>query len=98
MDISEATVWEAHKAYIRGILFMAGSEKKKRTKKDKLALTKEISELVQQHKIMGDREVLLKLYGKREAMRNLVAQETRIVIKRKDKQQKRKIYRREQTG
>lgn len=33
VDISEATVWEAHKAYIRGILFMAGSEKKKELKK-----------------------------------------------------------------
>lgn len=29
LDISEATLWETHKAYIRGILIMAGSEKKK---------------------------------------------------------------------
>lgn len=28
-EITEATVWEAHKAYIRGILMMVGSEKKR---------------------------------------------------------------------
>lgn len=28
-EVNEATVWEAHKVYIRGILMMVGSEKKK---------------------------------------------------------------------
>lgn len=67
VDRSEAIVWEAHKAYVRGIRIMAG---------DKIALTKEIAEK-QQHKATGDGEVLLKLYGKRKAMRDLVEQETR---------------------
>lgn len=69
-------VWEAHKAYIRGILIMAGSERKNRTRREKIALTKEIYDLKQQHKITRDRELLLKLSGKREAMRDLIEQET----------------------
>lgn len=75
-EISEATVWEAHKAYIRGIFIKAGSETKKRSKQDKIVLTKEMYDLEQLHKSTGEGEVLLKLYRKREAMRDLVEQKT----------------------
>lgn len=34
-ETSEATTWEAHKAYIRGIFMMVGSEKKRRRAKEK---------------------------------------------------------------
>lgn len=59
-ETSEAIVWEAHKAYIRGILMMVGSEKKKRQVKDKLVLQKYIFDL-EQHKLTGDGEILVGL-------------------------------------
>lgn len=75
-EIMEATVRETHKAYIMGILIMVGSKKKKRTKENKIALTKEIYELEQQKKKRRDKELLLKLSIKREVMRELVEQES----------------------
>lgn len=74
--ISEAIVWEFHKAYIRGILIMAGSERKKRTKEIKIALMKEIHNLEQLHKTTRDIDLSLKLSCKRETMRDLIEQET----------------------
>lgn len=62
--ISEATVWGAHKAYIRGILIMAGLERKNRTKENKIALTKEIYELEQQHKTTRD-GIVIKIHLKK---------------------------------
>lgn len=48
-EVNEATIWEAHKTYIRGIIMMIGGEKNKRLKNQRLALTKEIHKLEQQH-------------------------------------------------
>lgn len=76
-ETSEATAWEAHKAYIRSILMIVGSEEKRRKEKDKLALQKEIKDLEQQHKKTRDGEVLARLFRKREVMRVLIEQETR---------------------
>lgn len=75
-EITEVTVWEAHKAYIRGILMMVGSKRKKRLIKEKKVLLKEIQELEQQHKISGEGEVL-RLQRRREEMRVLIEHETR---------------------
>lgn len=69
-EVNEATVWEAHKVYIRGILMMVGSEKKR------LALIKEIQELEQQHKSSGVREIWINLQ-RREELRACTEQETR---------------------
>lgn len=53
---SEATVWEAHKAYIRGILIAIGAEKKKRRRSRRKgeSLYKEIHVLEQRYKNTGD--------------------------------------------
>lgn len=75
-EITEATVWEAHKPYI-GHLNDGGIGKKKRMIKEKIALSNEISELEQQHKTSGDGEVLARLHRKREEMRDLTEHETR---------------------
>lgn len=74
-EVNEATVWEAHKGYIRGILMMVGTGKKKRWKKEKLALIKEIHELEQQHKTSGGRETWINLQKRREELRACTEQE-----------------------
>ncbi|CAI9571030.1 unnamed protein product, partial [Staurois parvus] len=49
-DVSLATVWEAHKAYVRGILIAIGA-KKKRERREKISgLLKEIAEMELLHK------------------------------------------------
>lgn len=76
-EVNEATIWEAHKTYIRGILMMIGGERNKRMKNQRLALTREIHRLEQQHKISGETEVWRTLLQKREELRTFLEQETR---------------------
>lgn len=48
-EITEVTLWEAHKAYIRAILIEIGSRKKMERKKNMEVLIKEIHVLEQRH-------------------------------------------------
>lgn len=48
-DSAEATIWEAHKPYIRGILIAIGSKQKERANKRNYIL-KELYELERKHK------------------------------------------------
>lgn len=36
-EVNEATVWEAHKVYIRGIFMMVGTERKKEMERRKIS-------------------------------------------------------------
>lgn len=53
-EISKATLWEAHKAYIRGILISIGARKNKKGGKKTSLLYKEIQELEQGTRPRGD--------------------------------------------
>lgn len=68
-ETSESIVWEAHKAYIRGIIIKAGVEKERRQAKELRERQEEIKKLEQQHKDSGERGIMGKLYRAREAMR-----------------------------
>ncbi|CAI9561909.1 unnamed protein product [Staurois parvus] len=60
-EVSVATVWESHKAYIRGIL-IASAAKKKRERREKLTgLLKEIFDLEQIHKNSIRKEITQKI-------------------------------------
>lgn len=76
-EISEATLWEAHKAYVRGILIQLGTERKKAGIRRKNALIKDITRIEQKHKKTGNVESLATLICKREELKELVEQDTR---------------------
>lgn len=76
-ETSETMVWEAHKAYIRGIMIKAGVEKKRSQGETFRVLQEEIIKLEQHHKKKGDSETLAKLFRSREAIRQLIEQENR---------------------
>lgn len=77
-------MWEAHKAYIRGILIKIGSRKKKERSEKINKLTEEIYRLEQEHKkYQGNHiETLQKLVRKRDGLKELIEQETTRVFNR----------------
>lgn len=74
-EVSDATIWEVHKAYIRGILISIGTQKKmERSNKIRTLLSK-LYELKQLHKKKTDLEVQHLLVLKREELHGLMEQE-----------------------
>lgn len=56
-ELSKATIWEAHKAVIRGKLISIGAGKKKERGKNMMRTIKEIYELEQRHKMQAEKEI-----------------------------------------
>lgn len=77
--ISGATLWEANKAYIRGILILIGAGKKKERIKKMSTLMDEIHRLEQEHKkYKGQRqETFHQLVGKKDELKDIMDQESK---------------------
>lgn len=73
-EISRATLWGAHKAYIRGVLISIGAGKKRERRKKMSLLYKEIQELEQgtRPRVIPDRQTLI---GKKREFEDLLEQE-----------------------
>lgn len=73
-DVTKATIWEAHKAYIRGKLISIGARKKKERERTMKNVIKELYELEQEHKIQLDMVTYQKIVIKRGHLRDLTEQ------------------------
>lgn len=78
-EIADDTLWEAHKAYIRGILISMGTRRKKERIKKRAKLIEEIYLLEQRHKKGRgqDQELSQELVIKRDELKELLEQEIR---------------------
>lgn len=80
-DVTKVTIWEAHKAYVRGKFISIGAGKKKERERTMKNVIKELHELEQKHKIQLYKETHQKIVIKRGHLRDLMEQETRKVFK-----------------
>lgn len=82
-ETTDSTLWEAHKAYIRGILISIGAGKKKERLGKIESLTEEIHRLEQAHKKhKGHHQALFhQLINKREELKDILEQESRRTFK-----------------
>lgn len=83
-EVSGSTLWEAHKAYIRGILIEIGARKKRQRTEKTQKLIEEITRAEQEHKKhQGHHQVLyLKVVNKRVELKMVMEQETRKTLNR----------------
>lgn len=81
-EISGAVLWEAFKAYIRGVLISVGAGVKKERAKKKENLMTEIYKLEQIHKAHKgiDRPLLHQLTIKREELKDLMENESNRIM------------------
>lgn len=79
-------MWEAHKAYIRGILIAIGAAKKKESRRKGEVLYKEIYDLEQSFKNTGDQGTELEIIIKKEELKDLIEQENRALFYRLKKE------------
>ena len=85
--ITGATLWDAHKAYIRGIFIAEGAKKSKMRRSKLKTLKEEIYRLEQEHKLQGQkRETLRKLTLTRDEYKALAGQETKNFIDRVERE------------
>lgn len=73
-DLSKATIWEAHKAVIRGQLIAIGARKKKEREIALQKSLKEIYDLEQRHKKQVEKDIQRALIIKRELLKDLMEQ------------------------
>ena len=81
-DAPKDIVWEAHKAYMRGIFISKGTQRKKERIKDKIRLMTEVHQLEQKHKNTQDILINNLLEVKREELKDLLEQEIKQEMKR----------------
>lgn len=83
-EVSGSTLWEAPKAYIRGILIELGGQKKKERTEKIRTPTNELYGAEQEHKKHPDRHQYLyqKVVNKRTELKVLLDHETRITFNR----------------
>lgn len=85
-EVSPGTLWEAHKAFIRGKFIELGARKKRERATQQLELIRDISALERQHKVGLSQSVLMALTKKREDLKNLFhaqqKQQFRIIAQR----------------
>lgn len=79
--MSSATIWEAHKAYIRGKLISLGAGKKKVREANKKKKIRELQELENKHKNTKEIELYKEMVKKRAQLRDLMAIETRNIFR-----------------
>lgn len=80
-EVSKATIWETHKAYIRGKLISLGAGKKKEREIKMKNTVKELYDLKQKHKTQLDTETQQKIIIKRGQLNGMMEQETRKIFK-----------------
>lgn len=83
-ETSHATLWEAHKAHIRGIFISLGTVKKKERTKNMKSVLDEVFRLEQEHKKYKGRhqETFHQLVVKRDELKDLIAQDTKRTFNR----------------
>lgn len=84
-EVSGSTLWEAHKAYIRGVLIEMGARKKRERREGILNLTGEVDKLEQEHKKQSGQqpcEVYQQLITKRTELKKALELDSRIAYSR----------------
>lgn len=84
-EISGCTLWQAHKAYIRGVLIELGSRRKKEKSKERQKLIEELASLELKHKTQSgqpSQATYKHLIIKRTELKNLMDQETQAIYRK----------------
>ncbi|XP_075044810.1 vomeronasal type-2 receptor 26-like [Mixophyes fleayi] len=81
-DTSSMTLWEAHKAVVRGHPISMASRRKKLATSKRASLTIQLQTLERQHKLSPDEEVLAKILKVRSDLNLLLSESTASALKR----------------
>uniref|UniRef100_A0A8C5QIU9 Reverse transcriptase domain-containing protein n=1 Tax=Leptobrachium leishanense TaxID=445787 RepID=A0A8C5QIU9_9ANUR len=79
-DMAVTTVWEAHKAFMRGKLIAIASRRKRERAAETVALTTRVGDLEREHKRTGDATLLRELLEARGSLNMLLSRQVQAAL------------------